>query len=284
MQALCAGAQSISQSVRLSVSLGKRASFSGAQSISQSVSACESVRLFRRPQAFDRSFEMAIAALGAPIVGILAEKVFGFKGTAATSAEVRAATFCRLLLLVCRVLPRRCVSRGSVCLPHPWRCHCGLFCHSFATFLPHWIAVPSACLPPCVPACHGVCTTQHLHGQVAGCLESQLDVNVPSKFPVASCCCSHLMSHWLARRLAPRVCQCKKDRSDSWARCLWGRAVTERRQNDITQAAPKRMPSQGVDRKTSHRPRPIACCHRASERRPCSGCARACGAVARLAT
>ena len=29
--------------------------------------------------AFDRSFEMAIAALAAPIVGILAERLFGFK-------------------------------------------------------------------------------------------------------------------------------------------------------------------------------------------------------------
>ena len=28
--------------------------------------------------AFDRSFEMAIAACGAPLVGILAERVFGF--------------------------------------------------------------------------------------------------------------------------------------------------------------------------------------------------------------
>ena len=28
--------------------------------------------------AFDRSFEMAIAALAAPLVGILAEHVFGF--------------------------------------------------------------------------------------------------------------------------------------------------------------------------------------------------------------
>ncbi|BDA50407.1 hypothetical protein COCOBI_16-0830 [Coccomyxa sp. Obi] len=32
--------------------------------------------------AFDRSFEGAIAACGAPLVGILAERVFGFKGAA----------------------------------------------------------------------------------------------------------------------------------------------------------------------------------------------------------
>ncbi len=31
--------------------------------------------------AFDRSFEGAIAACGAPLVGILAEKLFGFKVT-----------------------------------------------------------------------------------------------------------------------------------------------------------------------------------------------------------
>lgn len=37
--------------------------------------------------AFDRSFEGAIAAAGAPLVGILAEKAFGFSGTAEVSAE-----------------------------------------------------------------------------------------------------------------------------------------------------------------------------------------------------
>ena len=34
--------------------------------------------------AFDRSFEGAIAACGAPLVGILAERLFGFKACAAS--------------------------------------------------------------------------------------------------------------------------------------------------------------------------------------------------------
>ncbi len=36
--------------------------------------------------AFDRSFEGALAALGSPLVGIIAHRVFGFEGEA-TSAE-----------------------------------------------------------------------------------------------------------------------------------------------------------------------------------------------------
>lgn len=37
--------------------------------------------------AFDRCFEGAIAACAAPLVGMLAEKRFGFKGTAARSGD-----------------------------------------------------------------------------------------------------------------------------------------------------------------------------------------------------
>ena len=38
--------------------------------------------------AFDRSFETALAALGAPLVGVLAEKAFGFTGTAELSGNM----------------------------------------------------------------------------------------------------------------------------------------------------------------------------------------------------
>ncbi|CAL8468475.1 g8015 [Coccomyxa elongata] len=38
--------------------------------------------------AFDRSFEMAVAACAAPVVGKLAESAFGFEGTAATTGDV----------------------------------------------------------------------------------------------------------------------------------------------------------------------------------------------------
>ncbi|GAB4823909.1 hypothetical protein N2152v2_010955 [Parachlorella kessleri] len=40
--------------------------------------------------SFDRSFEGAIAACGAPLVGWLAERAFGFTGTAETSADIEA--------------------------------------------------------------------------------------------------------------------------------------------------------------------------------------------------
>ncbi|KAK9813231.1 hypothetical protein WJX72_011069 [[Myrmecia] bisecta] len=40
--------------------------------------------------AFDRSFEGAVAACGAPLVGLLAEKVFGFEGSVTQTAEAVA--------------------------------------------------------------------------------------------------------------------------------------------------------------------------------------------------
>ena len=44
-----------------------------------------------QPSGFaDRSFEGAIAACGAPLVGWLAEKAFGFTGTAETSEDIEA--------------------------------------------------------------------------------------------------------------------------------------------------------------------------------------------------
>lgn len=43
--------------------------------------------------AFDRSFEGAISAMGAPLVGLLAERVFHFQGTAATQGECMNAAW-----------------------------------------------------------------------------------------------------------------------------------------------------------------------------------------------
>ena len=59
--------------------------------------------------AFDRSFEMAIAAMAAPLVGILAEQLFGFSGAAAKGGEVGAdLSKARALgnaLVVCMIVP-----------------------------------------------------------------------------------------------------------------------------------------------------------------------------------
>lgn len=59
--------------------------------------------------AFDRSFEMALAALAAPIVGWIAEHVFGFEGTASTSGTAskdhKNAEALGNALLVCMIVP-----------------------------------------------------------------------------------------------------------------------------------------------------------------------------------
>jgi len=60
--------------------------------------------------AFDRSFEGALGACGAPLVGITAEKLFGFQGSlteAAVSGEARevAARALSSALLLCLVVP-----------------------------------------------------------------------------------------------------------------------------------------------------------------------------------
>ncbi|CAK0787030.1 hypothetical protein CVIRNUC_010246 [Coccomyxa viridis] len=60
--------------------------------------------------AFDRSFEGAIAACGAPLVGILAERLFGFKGAAELDPEdvdmnTKKALALGNALLVCMAVP-----------------------------------------------------------------------------------------------------------------------------------------------------------------------------------
>lgn len=47
--------------------------------------------------AFDRSFEGAISAMGAPLVGMLAEKVFHFQGTATTQGRTATSILGRVL-------------------------------------------------------------------------------------------------------------------------------------------------------------------------------------------
>ncbi|CAL5221386.1 g3569 [Coccomyxa viridis] len=58
--------------------------------------------------AFDRSFEMAIAACAAPVVAKLAESIFGFDGTATTSGDVahdlsKAKALSNSLVVMCAV-------------------------------------------------------------------------------------------------------------------------------------------------------------------------------------
>ena len=60
--------------------------------------------------AFDRSFEGAIGACGAPLVGIAAEKIFGFQGSMAEAAKSvrereKAATALSSALLLCLIVP-----------------------------------------------------------------------------------------------------------------------------------------------------------------------------------
>jgi len=59
--------------------------------------------------AFDRSLEMALAALAAPLVGILAERVFGYEGTASASKRpgenLHNAEALGNALLVCMIVP-----------------------------------------------------------------------------------------------------------------------------------------------------------------------------------
>jgi MFS family permease len=67
-------------------------------------------RLRSQIYAFDRSFEGAVGACGAPLVGISAEKLFGFRGTmaaAATGAQERVAAAQALssALLLCLIVP-----------------------------------------------------------------------------------------------------------------------------------------------------------------------------------
>lgn len=59
--------------------------------------------------SFDRTLEMAIAALAAPIVGIMAQTLFGFSGTASTTGheetDHRNARALGNALLVCMIVP-----------------------------------------------------------------------------------------------------------------------------------------------------------------------------------
>ena len=58
--------------------------------------------------AFDRSFEMGISALGAPLVGVLAERWFGWDASSqeeAAGADLKNARALGNALLLCMVLP-----------------------------------------------------------------------------------------------------------------------------------------------------------------------------------
>lgn len=58
--------------------------------------------------AFDRSFEMGISALGAPLVGVLAERWFGWDASAqgeAAGADLKNAQALSNALLLCMVVP-----------------------------------------------------------------------------------------------------------------------------------------------------------------------------------
>jgi hypothetical protein len=68
-------------------------------------------RLRTQIYAFDRSFEGAVAACGAPLVGITAERLFGFKGSIAEAVEegprgrAHAANALSNALLLCLLVP-----------------------------------------------------------------------------------------------------------------------------------------------------------------------------------
>lgn len=58
--------------------------------------------------AFDRSFEMGISALGAPLVGVLAERWFGWESSSqreTTGADLKNAQALSNALLLCMVVP-----------------------------------------------------------------------------------------------------------------------------------------------------------------------------------
>lgn len=63
--------------------------------------------LYSKIYAFDRSFEGAVAATAAPMVGVISEKFFGFKGNAASGLGVDTDNASSLgnSLFVCLVVP-----------------------------------------------------------------------------------------------------------------------------------------------------------------------------------
>lgn len=62
-------------------------------------------KLYSKIYAFDRSFEGAVAATAAPIVGIIAENIFGFKGVASDKSSGENAIALANSLLGCCIVP-----------------------------------------------------------------------------------------------------------------------------------------------------------------------------------